>query len=413
MKLEELRSISQLTDFLDGVQAVAFCILSEKDERYTRIQGELIRLRYLSLGKREKGVVVRYLMKISGYSRQQITRLIKQYRHTGRIQRGQKTVQGFKGKYTERDIRLLVEMDKRHDTPCGHRIKKLCERAYRIYGEDEYANLASISISHLYNLRNSAAYARQRQYFKKTQSKPSSIGERRKPRPNGKPGFIRIDTVHQGDQDGKKGVYHINAVDEETQFEIVCTVEKISESYLIPVLEELLEGFPFIVLNFHSDNGSEYINHRVADLLEKLRVEFTKSRSRQTNDNALVESKNGSVVRKQFGYSHIPQRFAARINDFNRKHLNPYNNYHRPCFFPETYLDEKGKQRKRYRYEEMMTPYETLKTLADCEQYLKPGVTFEELDKRAQDKSDNQAADELQKARLDLFRTIHEKRNVG
>ena len=137
-----------------------------------------------------------------------------------------------------------------------------------------------------------------------------------------------MNSVHQGDLDGQKGVYHINATDEVTQFEVVTTVERISERYLIPALETLLEIFPFVVINFHSDNGSEYINKRVAELLQKLLIEFTKSRSRQTNDNALAESKNGSVVRKVFGYSHIPQRWAPLINMFNQQHLTPYLNYH-------------------------------------------------------------------------------------
>ena len=127
-----------------------------------------------------------------------------------------------------------------------------------------------------------------------------------------------MDTVHQGDLDGKKGVYHLNAVDEVTQFEIVCSVEKISERYLIPVLSALLEQFPFVILGFHADNGSEYINRHVAQLLNKLLIGLTKSRARQTNDNALVESKNGAIVRKHLGYGHIPQRFAPLINAFNR-----------------------------------------------------------------------------------------------
>ena len=184
--------------------------------------------------------------------------------------------------------------------------------------------LALISVSHLYNLRKSIPYTRQRRHFEKTQSRPSKIGERRKPQPNGQPGYIRIDTVHQGDLDKQKGVYHINTVDEVTQFEVVCSVEKISERYLIPAPEQLLETFPFEVLGIHSDNGSEYINKRVAELLEKLRIEFTKSRSRHSNDNALAESKNGAVVRKNQGYSHIPQCWAPLINDFNQQHLNPY-----------------------------------------------------------------------------------------
>jgi hypothetical protein len=352
-------------------------------------------------------VVIRYLMKISGYSRQQLTRLIAQYCKTGRLRRRQRTVGGFKLKYTEQDIRLLAAMDQRHDTPCGTAIKKLCERAYEVFGQAEYATLASISVSHLYNLRKSIPYIRKRRHFEKTQSKPSRIGERRKPRPSGRPGYIRIDTVHQGDQDKLKGVYHINAVDEVTQFEVVCTVEKISEHYLIPALEQLLRAFPFTVLGFHSDNGSEYINKRVAKLLEKLRIEFTKSRSRHSNDNALAESKNGAVVRKLFGYSHIPQCWAPLINDFNQHYLNPYLNFHRPCFFPETRTDDKGKQRKIYRYENMMTPYDKLKALPNAEGYLKSGTSFEILDQFAYQISDNQAADKLQKARQKLFKTIH------
>ena len=156
-------------------------------------------------------------------------------------------------------------MDERHDTPSGPAVKKLCERAFELFGEENYSRLAGISVSHLYNLRNSTGYQTRRRHFEKTRAnKGSTIGERRKPTPNGEPGYIRIDTVHQGDLDGRKGVYHINAVDEVTQFEIVISVERISEFYLIPVLEQLLKAFPFKIKAFHSDNGSEYVNKTVA-----------------------------------------------------------------------------------------------------------------------------------------------------
>jgi hypothetical protein len=248
----------------------------------------------------------------------------------------------------------------------------------------------------------------------KTRATRSSIGERRKPQPAGQPGFLRIDTVHQGDWDKQKGVYHINAVDEVTQFQVVCTVEKISEAYLIPALEQLLAAFPFRIRGFHSDNGSEYINGRVARLLGKLLIEFTKSRSRQTNDNALAESKNGAVVRKLFGHAHIPQRWAPLINAFNQEHLNPYLNFHRPCFFPEIRTEANGKVRKIYRYERMMTPYDKLKSLPRAKHDLKPTVTFEILDVIAHQLSDTQAADRLQKARQRVFTTIHERtQNAG
>lgn len=168
----------------------------------------------------------------------------------------------------------------------------------------------------------------------------------------------------------------------------------------------MLDGFSFAILGFHSDNGSEYINHKVAKLLKKLLVEFTMSRSRQSNDNALAESKNASVVRKHLGYAHIPQHCASLVNAFCADHLNPYVNFHRPCFFPETITDAKGKERKKYRYENMNTPYEKFKSLPNADQYLKLGVTFEQLDAQAAKMSNNDAALALNNARKKLFQAI-------
>ena len=233
-----------------------------------------------------------------------------------------------------------------------------------------------------------------------------AIGERKKPQPEGKPGYIRIDTVHQGDLNGKKGVYHINAVDEVTQWEIVGSVEKISEQFLEPLLDDMLRQFPIIILGFHSDNGSEFINKVVARLLHKLLIRQTKSRSRRTNDNALVESKNSAIVRKHMGYAHIPQRFAQEINLFNSTYLNPYLNFHRPCFFPKDDIDSKGKIRKKYRYDDMNTPYEKLKSLPNSHKYLRAGVSFETLDKVASEFSDNQFAERMVNARNILWNSI-------
>ena len=140
------------------------------------------------------------------------------------------------------------------DTLSGPATKKLFERAYYVYNDNAYERLSGISVAHIYNLRNSITYHQQRRHFTKTKPTTVAIGERRKPRPDGKPGYLRIDTVHQGDQDKQKGVYHINAVDEITQMEVICSVERISENCLIPVLEEQLEGFPFIIYEIHSDN---------------------------------------------------------------------------------------------------------------------------------------------------------------
>ena len=409
MNANDLTSIDQVSAFLSGTQRVAFEVAGDKRSRYDWVRRTLVKFNYLGCGKADRGVLISYLMKVSGYSRAQVKRLIKQYRDTGRLAPRQRTVRGFARRYSKADIRLLAAMDERHNTPNGLTLKKLCERAYAVFGQAEYERLAGISVSHLYNLRQSQTYRRQRHTIEKTRPVTRPIGERRKPQSDGQPGYIRIDTVHQGDLDGKKGVYHINAVDEVTQFEVVVSVERISEVYLIPALEQLLASFPFVIRGFHADNGSEYINKQVARLLEKLRIEFTKSRARHSNDNALVECKNGHVVRKLLGHAHIPQRWASLLNAFHRRHLNPYVNYHRPCLFPVTLTDKAGKQRKRYPYESLMTPYEKLKSIPDAKTYLKPGLSFAILDEVAYRISDNAAADALQQARRKLFTTIYEQ----
>lgn len=335
MNLSTLKTTDELKTFLDGSQAVAFSLPNDKTTRYTFIQDVLKQFHYRALCKSQKSTVIRFLRQTTHYSRQQLTRLIAQYQSTGTVTRKTGTpTQGFRQRYTEEDIKYLAEMDERYDTPSGAVIKKLCERAYTLFSQQEYKQLATISVSHIYNIRHSNAYQKRRRHFKKTWSRQINIGERRKPKPDGKAGYIRIDTVHQGDQDGVKGVYHINAVDEVTQYEIILSCCKISELYLLPILEEILNTFPFNIVGFHADNGSEYINHQVAKLLNKLHIEMTKSRPRQSNDNALAESKNASVVRKMYGYTHIAQSFSEELNGFNRNYLIPFINYHRPCYFP-------------------------------------------------------------------------------
>jgi hypothetical protein len=233
-----------------------------------------------------------------------------------------------------------------------------------------------------------------------------NIGERRKPQPEGKPGYLRVDSVHQGDKDGEKGVYYINLIDEVLQWELVVCVEGISEQFLKPALETILICFPFVILNFHSDNGSEYINYAVAAILNLMTIGQTKSRSRKCNDNALVEGKNGSIVRKWFGRNHIPRNFAPMINVFCQKYLNTYLNFHRPCGFSTTQTDHKGKQKKVYELENYLTPYQKLKTLENWTQYLAPGRTQKELDDICLNRSSTDFAELMQKEKTKLFKNF-------
>jgi len=212
--------------------------------------------------------------------------------------------------------------------------------------------------------------------------------------------------MHQGDQGGKKGVYHINTVDEVTQFEFIGAVERISEHYLTPVLLKLIESYPFIIREFHADNGSEYINRVVVKLLNKLLITLTKSRPRQVNDNALVETKNGWVLRKWIGYQFIDQKDAYRVNTFYFGCFNEYVNFHRPCGFPTEQVDAKGRVKKLYPHQSYMTPYEKLKSIPHADQCLKETITFTMLDKIANRKSDNEMAGLVQQQRGKLLDSV-------
>ena len=398
-----LQTISQLQAFLAGTLEVRFSVPDSDDARYAHIVSVAQRLGYARLNRPDKGVVLRYLLATCGYSRAQLTRLLARVLDGQSLhKRYRAPAHAFAQRYTPADALLLAEVDRAHGTLSGPATVHLLKRALA-HGDRRFERLASLSVSHLYNLRHSKTYQSQRVSFTKTRSVVNPIGLRRAPRPQGRPGFIRIDSVHQGDLDGTKGVYHVNAVDIVTQWEVVATCERISEAYLLPVLQDLIEQFPFRILGFHSDNGSEYINKTVAALLEKLRVEQTKSRARHSNDNALAESKNGAVVRKAFGYSHIPQRFAAVINAFCREHLNPYVNLHRPCLFAKEVVDAKGKISKTYPHDMVQTPLEKLASLDGVNKFLRKDISLKQLQAKAGTQSDLDAANTMNAARLKLF----------
>jgi transposase InsO family protein len=416
MNEERLGTIEQIEEFLSGSAAIQFSVAGEDSERYGHISGVLKRFDYPKRSKRERGILHRYLQHTSGYSRAQVSRLVARWQgnrlaEVPLTKRYGRPAVPFARKYTPPDIALLVEMDKANEDVCGPAIVHLLQRAHRIYGDRRYERLATLSVSHLYNLRKSAGYQAQRKHFTATRPVCNAIGVRRAPNDLGRAGFVRVDTVHQGDLDGVKGVYHITCVDAVSQWQVQACVQGISEAFLLPVLALIIAQFPFEVRGFHSDNGSEYINRRVAKMLEKLRIEQTKSRSRHSNDNALAESKNASVVRKHMGYSHIPQQYAEPINAFYQETFNPWLNLHRPCLFATSVTNAKGKIVKRYRHEDVKTPLECLVQLAAKNLVaFRPDITLAALMMQARLHTDLVAAQTMQRAKSDLFASFAKPR---
>ena len=408
----ERLSIEQMREFLQGSRQLEFA-LEGKTAVYEFLERVLRAQHYGQRSRAERGVVRAYLAKLSGLSRAQTTRLIGRWMQARQVRPLPPRRPSFPRRYRSCDIALLARVDAAHEDLSGPAICRILQREYTVYGKAEFERLAGLSVSHLYNLRRSEAYRRRRVRVQATHGRPVSIAERRKPDPQGQPGYLRVDTVHQGHQDGKAGPYHINSVDTVTQWEVLGCCQAISENHLIPVLEEILARYPFRVRGFHCDNGSEYLNYRVAGLLNKLLAEFTKSRPCRSTDNALVEGKNGAVVRKHMGYGLIGSEWAGEIHSFYAESFNSYLNFHRPCGFATIEVNQRGKRRRRYRAEDYRTPYEKLTSLPKWKKHLKRGVTAESLKRLAGQHSDTEAAELMQEAKLTLLAQARATRAGG
>ena len=407
MDTTHIPTLKQMTDYVSGDNTLKLCC-RDKKEAYGYITKVLVTHKYVSLRKPDKSLVRAYLMGVTGYSKPQTDRLIKQYVYTGNISPAKRTQPTFKGKYLAEDIIELARIDEIHEDLSGPAITRILNREYTVFGNQACIRLKDLSSSHLYNLRKTNHYQRRHMSFTKTKSAPVSIGERTKPENNGQPGYLRVDSVHQGDKEKEKGVYHINLVDEVTQWEVAVCVEGISEKFMIPALSAAMALFPFMMINFHADNGSEYINQRVAELLERMLVKLTKSRPYHSGDNGLAETKNGAIIRKALGWIHIPRTAdnVLAINSWYRAWLVPYLNYHRPCAYRVTTISDKGKRTHKYPKDGYMMPYEKLKSLPNAEQYLKPGITFELLDLQAYAFSDTQWAESMQIEKTAMWESI-------
>jgi len=394
MDLKHLRNIEDLKAFVAGSKRFTLKAKTIED-RYEIIEDLVHRFDYWRLKRKDKHIILSVLKIFTGYKKSQLHQLID-IAVQGKLSRKPYVRINVHRTYTGKDIELLEETDELHYRLSAAATHEIMKREYEMFKKQQYQNLSHISISHINNLRDSDRY--KAKYLHHTKARQIPIGETAKPDPNGIPGSIRVDTVSQND------VFHINSVDEITQWEIVVCVPRISELFLEPALEAMLNQYPFMIFNFHSDRGSEFINRIVAHLLNKLLIHQTKSRSRHVNDNALVEGKNGSILRKNLGFFHINQSLVDKFNEFFSNWFNPYLNYHRPCgYVTETIVDFKGREKKVYG--QYTTPYEKLKEISKEKNrnFLKNGISFGELDRFAYNMSDNDFVRKVRKHQYELF----------
>lgn len=395
MDFRHIQSIEDLKRFITGSGKIIMRAVNIED-KYEVVNDMVSRFNYLQLSRDDKRVFLKALKILTGYKKSQLHTVIDMALRGKLERKAYKRINAYR-KYTGHDIQLLEETDELHYRLSSAATHEILRREYELFGKEEYQNVSKVSISHINNLRNTEEY--RAKYLHHTQARQVDIGQTRRPEPDGRPGSIRIDTVHQN------SIYLINSIDEVTQWEVVAAVERISEEYMRPVLEQILKAYPFIIFNFHSDRGSEYVNYVVSQILERLRIKQSKSRSRHCNDQALVEGKNGHVIRKNFGYDYMNKGIIKQYNDFFEKWFNIYLNYHRPCgYVTEVRKDHKGREEKIYG--EYTTPYEKLKEVIRTfskEQILKPEITLEAFDDTAYKMSDNDFVKNMRQKQYELF----------
>lgn len=393
-----IQSIAQLQELLNGAERLVVSIETTSiAEKYRFIDRSVDRFGYQTLKRKERHTVYRYLRKVTGYKKAQLLRLIKRA-VMGKLTRKEYRRTNPNRIYTSRDIKLLEKTDELHLRLSDRATQEILRREYDVFEKREYQTIANISHGHITNLRHHPIY--RNSWINHTKARLVPIGHTSPPENYERPGSIRVDTVSQRD------VYHINAVDEITQWEVLVCVPVISEVCMLPALSILLDQFPFTIFNFHSDRGGEAINYLVASFLQKLLINQTKSRSRHPNDNALVETKNGSVVRKNMGWEHINLQFSDDFTSYYRNWFNPYLTFHRPCAFPTIEKDGKGKTKKVYTT--YQTPYEALKGIPGAHRFLKSGQSFQKLDTIAYEKSDNEFAELMREEERTLFEKVRE-----
>lgn len=407
MNISRIKNPEQLSAITSALEPVVEPTMAQTiKERYLAVEGIARQFGYdrKSVSKKDRQQVINLCVQTTNLSRSRVKHLLARYRENGRLIYTPGAKHRFVSKYTTDDVAKLVETDNALRRMSGQATVRVFDRMYRVYGNSDYEQLSRLSVSHLYNLRETRQYQSQSLITAGTKSVSVPIGRREKPQTGGKPGFLRVDSVHQGDLGKVKGVYFINLVDEVTQWEIVACVPNICEESMKYILGASMSLFPFPILGFHSDNGGEYINYTVAWLLKKIKAEQTKSRSRRTNDNALPEGKNAWVIRKHFGHGHIAKKHAELIHEYLTDWFVPFLNFHRPCAFATEVIEPSGKIKKKY--DTWLTPFEKLKSLEAVDKLLKPGALIADLEQMEQKYDDVTFAELKEKKHKKLFKNL-------
>ena len=390
-------SIEQIKNLLN-VENLDIRIDNNKDA-YTWINSLLTSVKYNSLRKKDKHYVILYISKVLNLSVGRTRHLASMWSKKGDLEYRKYKRSHIYRKYSIEDILLVLETFNNHKIN-GNAIKKILQDEYNIYGRKEYSNISNISSSYIYTLLKNNNHN-----LSKTKAVHTDIGIREPLKKDGKAGHLSIDTVHQKESNKCKEFYYINVIDFHTQWQLIYVVKQVSERYLLPVLQDMLNTFPFEIIEIHSDNGFEYINHKVSKILTGLHIKQLKSRPYKSEDNGQIETKN-TIIRKEMGYFPMSDKYIEPLSMFFSKYYNDYLNYHHPCAYPTMTKDNKGRIRRKYSQSNYMTPYQKLKEIDPQSTTLKKGVSFQYMDKKELEYSHNEYIKIVEREKSKILRNF-------
>ena len=209
---KDITDVAQLEPIVHAADAFGLGFHGTRKERAQWIYERLVRFRYHTLSRKKKRILRQYLRAVTGLSKKQMKRHIRAYK------RGKKLCMPYERHslpiiYTDTDRELLAEVDNATGRLSGNLTAQFCADQFAA-GDGVFIRMQHVSKTTIYRLRTSKRYSLRVLHAGKTKATTVPIGQRRKPKPGGIPGFLRVDTVHQGDLGKEKGVYHINLVDE-------------------------------------------------------------------------------------------------------------------------------------------------------------------------------------------------------
>lgn len=323
---------------------------------------EAVRERYRRARKKGKGVLLGEFVKVTGYSRKSAIRLLRRNKAPGAERRGRPK------RYSAKATAMLVVLWEAANRICSQRLHPFIPELLRVLEQHGEMRVEPEIAAQLQQMSPATIDRRLRPYRQRgkrrslSTTKPGSLLKGSIPlRTFGEverkqPGTMQVDLLaHCGESTEGFYLFTLSAVDEATGWGEWVVVWGKGQERVGAAIHRVHKRLPFPLQGLHTDNGGEFINQPLYTYCQGEKIRFTRCRPYKKNDNALVEEKNGSVVRRLVGYERYSSKQAyEKLNEVYDL-LRLYCNF----FQPVLKLIAKSRQGSKVHkeYDTAQTPY--------------------------------------------------------